>query len=567
MCPHLSPHRQLQFRLQARRVSNDWNGNPMKLLAKTITLILPTALLVAGIACAYTKTVRVNNGGLVYALDDPYIHMAMARNLSEHGVFGLTKYAFGSSSSSPLWTLLLSLHFRFLGPRDAVPGVLASAFAVGCLWVVRRLALTMGVGSPQGMVVGLAVVVFTPLVPLVATGMEHTMHLFLILVFCWTLVTCLNSPSVMGRVVLCVATMLATATRYESLFIVAPACALIFLQKKWATAMAVAISALTPVVGYGMFSVLNGSHFLPNSILLKGQFPVVNNATTLLYAVGYKGVSLLVQCGHLYPIGLSLVMGSHSLRKSQPIVSGVMLCLAVALILHLQYATVGWFYRYEGYLIAGAISLLGCGLAQALSMRLRSVVTNRDLYGGVTLLVSLGLVLLPLYYRAKKATGEIVAASHHVYCQQYQVAKFLAEMYGTGVRVAANDVGAISYYADINLLDLYGLGSLAVADALRDGRYAEATVWSLMQEQRADVVVVYADRFKGLLPQELVPVADWALTPSYYGSTVSFYGLSDESAQQIENRLREFEKRLPSSVAVSYRRSSVAPEHAGSTVR
>ena len=48
-------------------------------------------------------------GMFVYAQDDPYIHLALARTLADHGVWGIRPTEFASASSSPLWTLLLAV--------------------------------------------------------------------------------------------------------------------------------------------------------------------------------------------------------------------------------------------------------------------------------------------------------------------------------------------------------------------------------------------------------------------------------------------------------------------------
>ena len=50
---------------------------------------------------------QASGGALVYWIEDAYIHLAMARNLALHGVFGATPHEFTTSSSSPLWVLLL----------------------------------------------------------------------------------------------------------------------------------------------------------------------------------------------------------------------------------------------------------------------------------------------------------------------------------------------------------------------------------------------------------------------------------------------------------------------------
>src|SRR6185436_17091297 len=82
------------------------------------------------------RLLRLTEGHLVYALDDAYIHMAIAKNLALHGVWGVQAGTFSSSSSSPLWTLLLSGWFRAAGVSDAAPLVLNTLLGVACVAIL-----------------------------------------------------------------------------------------------------------------------------------------------------------------------------------------------------------------------------------------------------------------------------------------------------------------------------------------------------------------------------------------------------------------------------------------------
>ena len=60
----------------------------------------------------YTMSVRENDGHFIYQNDDIYIHMAIAKNVANHGVWGVTQHEFTSSSSSILYTLILRRHLK-----------------------------------------------------------------------------------------------------------------------------------------------------------------------------------------------------------------------------------------------------------------------------------------------------------------------------------------------------------------------------------------------------------------------------------------------------------------------
>src|SRR4051794_21459878 len=69
------------------------------------------------------------HGQFIYTLDDTYISMAMAKNMAQYGVMGLTRYEFSASSSCPLWILLISAVYGVTGVTWWAP--LALGFVAG----------------------------------------------------------------------------------------------------------------------------------------------------------------------------------------------------------------------------------------------------------------------------------------------------------------------------------------------------------------------------------------------------------------------------------------------------
>lgn len=84
----------------------------------------------------YEKATARTDGHLIYVLDDAYIHMAIAKNFAEHGVWGITKYGFTSSTSSPLWTFLLAASYFLFGIRENIPFIFNIICAVGVCCVI-----------------------------------------------------------------------------------------------------------------------------------------------------------------------------------------------------------------------------------------------------------------------------------------------------------------------------------------------------------------------------------------------------------------------------------------------
>ena len=72
-----------------------------------IPLYVGIAFLACLILIEFVSIMMLNSGLLVYTLDDPYIHLALAENIKQ-GHYGINISEFSAPSSSPLWPFILA---------------------------------------------------------------------------------------------------------------------------------------------------------------------------------------------------------------------------------------------------------------------------------------------------------------------------------------------------------------------------------------------------------------------------------------------------------------------------
>src|SRR6187402_792835 len=75
-------------------------------------------------------TLRQTGGEFIYPLDDPFIHMQIARNLAFHGTWGINPQEFGSASSSLLYTVILAALFKLFAANVLIPFIINCAAGV-----------------------------------------------------------------------------------------------------------------------------------------------------------------------------------------------------------------------------------------------------------------------------------------------------------------------------------------------------------------------------------------------------------------------------------------------------
>ena len=496
------------------------------------------------------------DGHLVYALDDAYIHMAMAKNIALHGVWGVTRYGFSSTSSSPLWLLILTACYAAFGVNGVTPFILNVVFATAVCTAAFVVLKKYGVGKIRLFVCLLAITFLTPLPALIFGGMENTMHTFLAVAFVYasTSVLAKSTPARKDYAAVIVLSSLITLARYESIFLVAAVAALLLFKKKLPAALPVVAAGALPLVVLGIISTSQGWYFLPNSILLNiDRF----GAHGLNYKIllNLSGFGKIGRATHLLMLILgSLAAFSFAVKKYRHVWHPAAIMPAIFVVvafLHMQYCRTGHFYRYEAYLITLGLVTLGAALPAAALKAVRAELKRASLayYAAVALL--LAFAAWPLYTRAYNALRETPRATVNIYEQQYQMGLFLKEFY-TGEVVAANDIGAINYLADIKCLDPVGLGSIEVLKAKALRRYDTRGIAALAEAHGAAIAIVYKQWYtsEGGLPPEWPYIGSWRITGNVVCAypAVQFYAISPDQQFKLLHNLVDFSERLPATV-------------------
>jgi hypothetical protein len=170
---------------------------------------------------------------------------------------------------------------------------------------------------------------------------------------------------------------------------------------------------------------------------------------------------------------------------------------------------------------------------------------------------AVGLILVLGVSFFQRTVGSLVItprATHNIYEQQYQMGSFLRRFY-QGKTVALNDIGAVSYLADVRLVDLWGLGTLEPARLKLQNRYTAQEIDDVTRQRGVMIAIVYDDwfRFNGVsaLPQGWVKAGQWSIANNVAcgSDTVSIYGAGRSEGEELMRNLRVFEGEMPGDVA------------------
>jgi hypothetical protein len=295
-------------------------------------------------------------------------------------------------------------------------------------------------------------------------------------------------------------------------------------------------------------------HFLPSTILLKSNISELSSVVDITRLFGTGGIWAFLKNSHLYGLVACLLLfiwrDRVTLRRTDER-SLLAACVLIAIVLHLQIADTGYFFRYEAYLVGIALTVLSIRVGSASAPGKCWDIRPGSWLSRTSMAVFLILAICPLVVRSGVAHSRTIQATRNIYQQQYQMGLFLRRHYD-GESIAANDVGAINYLARLHCLDLWGVGSREVMTHRMLKDYSKAVIEKLGAARGVRVAVLYASwfRHRGLLPEEWTEVGTWTIRNNVVcgGSKVSFLALDPAEVPGLLRSLESFAMELPRGV-------------------
>lgn len=526
-------------------------SHPFQLFVFGIMILFLPVLLIVWRVLHYT------HGVFMYPYDDTFIHLTIAKNLIHNFNWGINGSEFASASSSPLYTLILALASLF-SSSVLVP------FIVNCLagiaiivsvhyWLKKELVNYVS----QGIILSLAILI-TPLPFLVLSGMEHTLQCLFSFLFIFYISGWLASAKDMRGQKLPFKILLlgigVTTIRYEGLFLIAIAFVLLLAYKKIVQAFLLGLVSLLPVILFGLISLSKGSYFLPNSVLVKsGTFEYTNPLQIINHIFFDKlilprnGTPALVTQRLTIALPFLYLLFRKYMKLSYTL---ILIFLFLATILQLSFASTGYMYRYEAYLFfcfTIIAALLFFKYGKLFFEDITSIISKLMVAGVFFFL------FFPVLLRSASALEKSSQACINIYDQQYQMAMFTKKYYNQSA-IAVNDIGALSFFTNTHIVDLWGLADIEVTKSKKSHYWTPGFLDSFSRQKQVEYAMIYDVWFSDSLTKRWNKVATWQIQNNVVcgDNTVSFYSLEAAQKNILKEKLQQFQSRLPASVVVKY---------------
>lgn len=550
-------------------------------LTRPTRLLLSIALLLAfaaGMAASIVAVVDACDGRLISWLDDAYIHMAMARTLAEHSVYGLTPREFASASSSPFWVLALSMAYAVFGVGETIVFVLNILAAVGLLLVAAEqlsrpadtaVTLANAARGTRWQTIGgawrvgwaitgaIALMLATAPIALVLGAMEHVAHAALMLIAVDAVARRLSDADELAdSIVLYLALFALPLVRYESLWLGALAVLGGLLARQWLFAVAaLLVTAIGPYL-FGAISMAEGWWMLPAPILVKtgiGDLLAQGSTWTLAkFLLWYPLKRLIVYVPLLAALMAisTIVLLWAAARDREAIKRAWWIALALSLAgawIHATFGHFGWGGRYEAYLLALFSVNLPVAMAH-IELPPRATIARAAVLGLAVAAIAGGL----LVHRGVVMHRDPGLAAATVWQRDFWPAEFVGETHPDDSVMAMN-IGALMWRASPALTDILALGDRDVAALVLARRLDNDAVRDLAKRRDVKIAILFDGYYTQWIggPPPFIKVATGRPVAAPE-SAFSIYVMNPADAERIAAELRRFATAHPNRVRLEF---------------
>ncbi|KYG69909.1 hypothetical protein AZI85_16070 [Bdellovibrio bacteriovorus] len=453
-----------------------------------------------------------------YTLDDPYIHLKLAKNIAS-GHYGFNLSENSAPSSSIVWPFLLApfAHTYFF---EYVPFVFNSVLILCFVAVVFDLLVNFQIRPAVSYTISILLLFFINGFGLALNGLEHVLQLLLVaLIFKQFAEIVERRQESFGQLVglLTFAIMI----RYEMLVFWAAAVAFYLTKRDPKKICIVTLFPLFPAVAFSFFLKWIGLGFLPSSVMAKTasdtSFLLTVLSTFHANATSRQGLGILL----LTIINVLLARKTHRLSWASVTV------LVIPSVLHLLVGKFGWFFRYEVYILVYVILFFISLLS----------VSNLSRWRYILSFAFLCWLCEPYIFSLSK----LHQASRNIRFQQGVTAEFMDKYLKEPVGL--NDIGLPGLRYKYEVLDLWGLAS---QDALRKRLSSRDFDWisDIANEKGVDILFIYESW--------LQPSAEWKKVGEFIlleknvvlgGDVVSVF-TREEKISKLKNDLISFKGEL-----------------------
>jgi hypothetical protein len=503
-----------------------------------------TVIWAAFFAVVVSISIYLCDGHLIYTLDDPYIHLAVAENIARGG-YGVNAQEFSSPSSSILFPFLLTpfvtLGLGRIGPL--IINTLTTAFSVWLLldfYWKRAVEPSQSRFFPNCFSALLILAINALALPM--TGMEHSLHVLAVILTVRGLVELAETGKISTWLICAVICM--PFIRFEGLAFAGAAILAIGLSGHWRAAILMSVMIVAGLTVYGLTMHRLGLPLLPSSVLVKSNLTqsIGGGSAWVGIITGLVGnflTSLNDRWGIVFALTICITLFAsqesgrwRSVKSPEFLVGGAMV---LALAAHFVAGRYGWFHRYEVY----AVAIMVCsGVYLMRSTFLNS--GNLNLLQQKAVLAAFAFIIFPYL----GAAGLTPLASRAIYDQQFQMHRFATEFFPR--TVAVNDLGWVSYENEAFVLDLWGLGSEKMRKLRVSGLLNAETVAKMANDANADYAMIYDAWFPDAIP------GSWCLMAilqtdkiASASAQVSFYAIKLSARADLNDALNRFAPTLP----------------------